>query len=119
MLAGVIAWAYYTVLAKRLAGADQVLVIAWVSLIGMAMLLPFAAVELLRGSVPRFTAEGWLGVLFLVFGLVVYHSLDYYLKRALRDALEMRTRQVARLFFAKPCADGDIEHVIRRIREHF
>jgi heavy metal sensor kinase len=40
---------------------------------------------------------GWLGVLFLIFGIVVYQGLDYYLKRALQDALEMRTRQVARL----------------------
>lgn len=29
------------------------------------------------------------------------------------------TRQVARLYFAKPYGDGDVEHVIRRIREHF
>ena len=65
MLAGIIAWAYYTVIAKRLAHADQVVVIAWVSMIGMAMLLPFAAVELLHSPMPRPTLEGWLGTLFL------------------------------------------------------
>jgi drug/metabolite transporter (DMT)-like permease len=65
MLAGVVAWAYYTVVAKRLAAADQIVVIAWVSLIGMAMLLPFAAAELAQGGVPRPTLAGWLGTLFL------------------------------------------------------
>lgn len=40
---------------------------------------------------------GWLTVVFLVFGVVVYKSLDYYLERALRQALEMRTRHVANL----------------------
>jgi drug/metabolite transporter (DMT)-like permease len=65
MLAGIIAWAHYTVIAKRLAGADQVVVIAWVSMIGMAMLLPFAAIELLHSPMPRPTLAGWLGTLFL------------------------------------------------------
>jgi drug/metabolite transporter (DMT)-like permease len=61
----VVAWAYYTVLAKRLAGADQVVVIAWVSIIGTAMLLPFAAVELLQSPMPRPGLEALLGTLFL------------------------------------------------------
>jgi drug/metabolite transporter (DMT)-like permease len=65
MLAGVVAWAYYTVIAKRLADADQVAVIAWVSIIGMAMLLPFAAIELIQGPAPQPTLGGWLGTLFL------------------------------------------------------
>jgi drug/metabolite transporter (DMT)-like permease len=65
MLAGVVAWAYYTVIAKRLADADQVVVIAWVSIIGTAMLLPLAAGELLQSPTPRPTLGGWLGTLFL------------------------------------------------------
>ncbi len=65
MLAGIFAWACYTVIAKRLAGADQIVVIAWVSMIGMAMLLPLAAVELLQGPMPRPSLEGWLATLFL------------------------------------------------------
>ena len=40
---------------------------------------------------------GWLTVVFLVFGVVVYKSLDYYLVRALRQALEMRTRHIGSL----------------------
>ena len=65
MLAGVAAWAHYTVIAKRIADADQVVVIAWVSIIGTAMLLPFAVVELLQSPTPRPTLEGWLGTLYL------------------------------------------------------
>ncbi len=65
MLAGTIAWAYYTVVAKRLADADQIVVIACVSVIGMTMLLPFAAVELLQHGLPRPSLEGWMGTLFL------------------------------------------------------
>lgn len=65
MLAGVVAWAYYTVIAKRLADADQVVVIAWVSIIGTAMLVPLAAFELLQSPMPRPTLGGWMGTLFL------------------------------------------------------
>jgi drug/metabolite transporter (DMT)-like permease len=65
MFAGVVAWAYYTVIAKRLAGADQIVVIAWVSIIGTAMLLPFGIVELLQGPTPRPSLAAWLGTLFL------------------------------------------------------
>ena len=65
MLTGIVAWACYTVIAKRLAGADQIVVIAWVSMIGMAMLLPFAAVELLQSSMPRPSLDAWLATLFL------------------------------------------------------
>jgi drug/metabolite transporter (DMT)-like permease len=65
MLAGVAAWARYTVIAKRLAGADQVVVIAWVSIIGTAMLVPLAAVELAQGPMPRPTMGGWLGIFYL------------------------------------------------------
>lgn len=65
MLAGIVAWACYTVIAKRLAGADQIVVIAWVSMIGMAMLLPLAAVELLQSPMSRPSLEGWLATLFL------------------------------------------------------
>ena len=65
MLAGIVAWACYTVIAKRLAGANQIVVIAWVSMIGMAMLLPLAAVELLQSPTPRPSLDAWLATLFL------------------------------------------------------
>jgi drug/metabolite transporter (DMT)-like permease len=65
MLAGIVAWACYTVIAKRLAGADPIVVIAWVSMIGMAMLLPLAGVELLQGPTPKPGLAAWLATLFL------------------------------------------------------
>jgi drug/metabolite transporter (DMT)-like permease len=83
MLAGVVAWAYYTVIAKRLAKADQVVVIAWVTIIGSAMLLPLAVVELLRGPLPRPTPEAWLGTLFL--GAIASALAYVVYSRALRE----------------------------------
>lgn len=68
MLGAIVAWAVYTVLAKRLAAADQIVVIACVSAIGVLILLPLAAFELQRGAWPRPSAQAWSGVLFL--GLV-------------------------------------------------
>ena len=40
---------------------------------------------------------GWLTVLFIVFGVFVYISLDHYLKKSLREALARRARQVAEM----------------------
>jgi drug/metabolite transporter (DMT)-like permease len=82
MLAGIVAWAYYTVIAKRLAEADQVVVIAWVSVIGIAMLLPFAAGELLQSPTPEPTAKAWLGALFLgaVASAVAYVVYNWVLR---------------------------------------
>ena len=49
---------------------------------------------------------GWLAIVFMGFGVVVYKSLDYYLERALRQALEMRTRHLASLL-QRPMLDWD------------
>jgi drug/metabolite transporter (DMT)-like permease len=65
MLAGILAWAYYTVVAKRFARADQLVVTAWVMLLGVAMLLPLAAIELVRSPMPWPSVQAWLGTLFL------------------------------------------------------
>jgi drug/metabolite transporter (DMT)-like permease len=65
MLGAVVAWAVYTVLAKKLASADQVVVIACASVLGMLMIAPFAAVELSRVPWPRPSFGGWAGASFL------------------------------------------------------
>jgi drug/metabolite transporter (DMT)-like permease len=65
MLAAVVAWAVYTVIAKQLANMDQVIVIVCVSVIGMIMQLPLAALELMEAPWPAPSLNGWLGVLFL------------------------------------------------------
>ncbi len=83
MAAGVLAWAHYTVIAKRFAAADQVVVIAWVSIIGTAMLLPLGAVELLRSPMAPPPAAAWLSTLFLG---VFPSALAYIMyNRALRE----------------------------------
>jgi amino acid transporter len=45
---------------------------------------------------------GWLTLLFIVFGIFVYASLGFYLKRELRAALARRVRQVAVLVQRSP-----------------
>jgi drug/metabolite transporter (DMT)-like permease len=65
MLAGIIAWVVYTVAAKRLAGADQIVVITIVAALGALMLMPFAAVEFLQESRSVPSLHAWLGILYL------------------------------------------------------
>jgi drug/metabolite transporter (DMT)-like permease len=65
MIGAVISWAAYTVFAKRLADADQVITIALVSLFGMLMIAPFAAMELAETPWRAPSLQAWGGVLFL------------------------------------------------------
>lgn len=82
MLLVVIAWAGYTILAKRLADADQVIVIACVYVIGAAVLLPAAAVELMQGPLPNPSSQAWFGMLFLgvVASALAYIVYGYVLR---------------------------------------
>jgi drug/metabolite transporter (DMT)-like permease len=83
MLAGVAAWAHYTVVAKRLADTNQVVVIAWVSIIGTLMLLPFALVELLHSPAPQPSLEAWLGTFYL--GAIASAGAYVMYSRVLRE----------------------------------
>lgn len=65
MLGAVIAWTAYTVLAKRLEHADQLIVIAWITLVAVLVLLPLAAFETAQIGWHMPSARAWLGVLFL------------------------------------------------------
>ena len=65
MLAGVIAWVVYTVTAKRLAAADQIVVITIVSALGASILLPFAAMELMQAPRSMPSLQASLGILYL------------------------------------------------------
>ena len=40
---------------------------------------------------------GWLSIVFIVFGISVYASLGYHLRKSLREALERRPRQIVEL----------------------
>ena len=74
MFITVIVWAVYTVIAKRLADADQLVVITCVSALGMLMLLPFAAVELMQGPRELPSLQAWLGAIYLgvIAGALAY-----------------------------------------------
>lgn len=65
MIAAVVLWAAYTVFAKRLAGADQVITIALISLFGMLMIAPLAALELAETPWRSPSLQAWGAVLFL------------------------------------------------------
>ena len=65
MLAAVIAWTTYTVLAKRLAHADHVVTIAVISTIGAAMLVPGAIIEMARLDAFAPSLAAWGGAVFL------------------------------------------------------
>jgi drug/metabolite transporter (DMT)-like permease len=83
MLVAVVTWAAYTIVAKRLADADQVVVIACTTVIGVLVMIPSAVWELRHGAWPAPSLQGWLGALFLgivasAVGFIVY-------SRALRE----------------------------------
>lgn len=76
MLGSVVAWTVYTIAAKPLAAADQIAVIAVVSGLTTAMLLPFAGWEVARDGWPRPSREGWLAILYLgAFGSAACYLL--------------------------------------------
>jgi drug/metabolite transporter (DMT)-like permease len=83
MLGAVAAWAVYTVMAKQLADADQVVVIAWATVVGAVVLMPLAAFELAQHPWPRPSTRGWLGALFL--GVVASALAFVVYSRALRE----------------------------------
>jgi drug/metabolite transporter (DMT)-like permease len=82
MVSAIVAWTAYTLFAKRLADADQVLVITSISGLGALMLLPLAVVELLQVEWQRPSAQAWLGLLFLgtVASAVAYVVYSYALR---------------------------------------
>jgi drug/metabolite transporter (DMT)-like permease len=83
MLTGVIAWVVYTVAAKRLAAADQIVLITVVSALGALMLLPFAAVGLLQSPRPMPSFQASLGIAYL--GVVASAAAYLVYNLALRE----------------------------------
>jgi drug/metabolite transporter (DMT)-like permease len=65
MLGGVILWAVYTVLAKRLAHADALGVTAYSTMFGTLFLVPLALLETPIAEMPMISAQGWLSILYL------------------------------------------------------
>jgi len=65
MALAVLLWAFYTILAKRASGSDQLLVTAMSQVFGMLALLPLAAVEWARAPHAAITGGDWMGILYL------------------------------------------------------
>lgn len=65
MVGAVLLWAGYTVFAKRLADADQVVTAALISLLGVLMLAPLALIELSAEPWRAPPLQAWGGVIFL------------------------------------------------------
>lgn len=83
MLAAVSTWAIYTVLAKRLTGADLLQVTAYSTTFGALFLLPLALFESGGLVVPVISAGGWLSIAYLgvmssaLACLLYNHSLEH------------------------------------------
>ena len=65
MLGAVGMWPVYTVLAKRLAGADLLDVTAYSTAFGALFLLPLALIESGGMALPAISARGWLSIAYL------------------------------------------------------
>jgi drug/metabolite transporter (DMT)-like permease len=65
MLGVVALWAIYTVLAKRLAQSDPLLVTACSTIFGALFLIPLALFESDGAALPQISAQGWLSILYL------------------------------------------------------
>jgi drug/metabolite transporter (DMT)-like permease len=81
--ASVLAWGAYTMLAKRIADADPLVVTAIVAALGTIMLIPGALVENGNAPMPSISAAGWVSIIYLG----AFASAASYLlySRALRD----------------------------------
>jgi drug/metabolite transporter (DMT)-like permease len=82
MVGAVVAWTAYTVLAKRLARVDHIVTIACISLLGAAMLVPLAAIELIaaRPSAPSIGAWGGAVFLGIAASALAYIAYGYALR---------------------------------------
>jgi drug/metabolite transporter (DMT)-like permease len=65
MFGTVLAWAAYTMLAKRMAAADPVAVTAAVTALGTLMLVPAAVLEAARTAAPALSGASWLRIVHL------------------------------------------------------
>ena len=83
MFGTVLTWGAYTMLAKRVARADAVVVTAAVSLIGTVLLIPAALAEAVGTPAPSISAETWLRIMYL--GALPSGASYLLYNRALRD----------------------------------
>jgi drug/metabolite transporter (DMT)-like permease len=83
MFGTVLAWSVYTMLAKRAADLDPLLVTAGVSALGTLMLVPAALVETPRGVASTISVASWIKIVYL--GAFASAGSYLFYNRALRD----------------------------------
>ncbi len=83
MFGTVVVWGVYTILAKRVAGADVISITASVAVIGTIMLVPAAIIEATRTPFPSISLASWLRIFYL--GALASAAAYVLYGRALRD----------------------------------
>jgi drug/metabolite transporter (DMT)-like permease len=83
MLTTVITWSVYTVLAKRFAQADQIVVTTFTMAIGIVLLLPLVLLEMHGRAWPQLSGADWANIAYL--GVVASGAAYIVYSRALRD----------------------------------
>ena len=81
MLAVMVLWAVYTILAKRVAAVDQLTVTAYSTAIGALGLVPLALIESGGALPPAISAAGWLSIAYL--GLISSATANLLYNRSL------------------------------------
>ena len=84
MLAAVVLWSAYTILAKRLAHLDQLVVTAGASIVGTVLLAPAALIEIIVVGLPQVSVSGWASVVYLgafssAAAMLLYNRSLHYL----------------------------------------
>jgi len=83
MLSTVLAWALYTVLAKRVANADPIVITAFNMALAAVLMIPLVLMELHGHLLPLLSVGSWLNVVYL--GLVASGGAFLVYNLALRD----------------------------------
>lgn len=65
MMVCILSWCVYTILSKKTAGADPMLVTTWVTVTGTLFLIPAVLVEAAGHPLPLPSFQGWTGIFYL------------------------------------------------------
>ena len=83
MFGTVVVWGVYTILAKRVADVDVVVITASIAVLGTIMLIPAALLEVAHAPLPSISAASWLRIFYL--GALASAAGYLLYGRALRD----------------------------------
>jgi drug/metabolite transporter (DMT)-like permease len=83
MVSTVVVWSIYTVIAKRLAQSDQIVVTAFNMTLAALLMIPLVLLDLQGQSFPALSAESWIKVVYL--GLMASGAAFVVYNIALRE----------------------------------